>query len=211
METQSSEASPKLCSRCGGFQWLSVHDGVPVGRVVRCPSCLPPSPDFFADLHIEAGNRQAIRLAREFAEKPLGWLTIVGDVGTGKTRLLNAIQSTWSRKNRNAVTSAQLLDTWRQALDDDVFNVTFNGFCSAPVFVLDDLGAEKATDWGMERLTMFLDHRYGRALPTVIATNYDRASLSSRLGERIADRVFDQGTGLVRVVSLNMPSFRSGK
>ena len=212
METPSSEASPKPCSRCGGFQWLSVsEEGSFSSKAVPCPDCRSiSSQDYFADLVIASGNQQAIRLAREFAAAPPGWLVIVGEAGTGKTRLLNAVVSQWRGASRTAMTSAQLLDVWRQALDEEKFNATFNGYCNTPAFALDDLGAEKPTEWGQERLTMFLDHRYGRAMPTIIATNYDRAELSRRLGERIADRVFDRGTGLVKVVSLNVPSFRSG-
>lgn len=158
-----------------------------------------------------AGNSHAIDQARAFADSPSGWLVLVGGVGTGKTRLLNAVVSQWRGSMRQALTAAELLDYWRHALGMDNLGPVFHGYCTAPAFVLDDLGAERPTDWGVERLTMFLDFRYGRALPTMIATNYGRSEMAARLGERIADRVFDQGTGLVHVVTLDVPSFRTGK
>ena len=164
--------------------------------------------DFFADLKILPGNADAIAAAKDFANKPVGWLVLTGAVGTGKTRLLNAILSTWRGQSRQALTSAELLELWRAAVERGDLGPVFHGYCIASAFVLDDLGAEKSTEWALERLTMFLDHRYNRALPTAIATNYGRAGMEAVLGPRIADRVFDQGTGLVRVVTLKVESFR---
>ena len=208
----SSEASPKPCSRCRGLGWLSVPHGEFSSCMVPCALChTGKKQDWFADLHRSDGNSQAIDKAKAFANSPSGWLVLVGAVGTGKTRLLNAVLSQWRGSQRQALTAAELLDYWRHALDMENFGPVFNGYCTAPAFALDDLGAERPTEWGLERLTMFLDFRYARALPTLIATNYEREEMAKRLGERIADRVFDNGTGLVHVVTLDIPSFRTGR
>ncbi len=180
-------------------------------RAIPCPTChLAKKQDWFAGLHVEEGNSHAITCAQAFATNPSGWLVLVGDVGTGKTRLLNAILSTWRDSQRQALTSAELLDYWRMAMDTDSLGPTFNEYCTASAFVLDDLGVERPTEWGIERLNMFLQFRYGRALPTAIATNCGKAEISRRLGDRIADRLYDSGTGLVRIVTLDVPSFRTG-
>ncbi len=209
-DREAADDSP-VCSRCEGRGWLSMATA---GKEyschrVQCPVChISGNINYFADLLVEEGNTQAIELARAFAGNPSGWLVLVGDAGTGKTRLLNAILSTWRGSNRHALLSAELLDYWRMAVDNDDLGPTFQSYCMAPAFVLDDLGAEKATDWGKERLTMFLDFRYGRGLPTAISTNYSKQEMTQKLGERIADRVFDTGTGLVRIVTLDVISFR---
>ncbi len=178
-------------------------------KAVPCPVChTQAKQDYFADLRVYEGNEQGISSAKEFAANPSGWLVIGGGVGSGKTRLLNAILSTWRGQQRQALTAAELLDYWRRAMDTDTLGPVFNQYCVAPAALVDDLGSERPTAWSMERLPLYLDIRYNRRLPTVIATNLDRAGMVEHLGERLADRVFDQGTGLVRVVSLNVPSFR---
>ena len=210
-DNAAADEDPPVCSRCKGRGWLSVPKGEYSSDAVPCPVChVRNKQDFFADLHIEDGNAEAIRRAGEFAARPQGWLVLMGGVGTGKTRLLNAILSTWRGQQRQAITAAELLDYWRMAMDTEKLGPVFNGYCTASAFVLDDLGAENVTKWGMAQMTMFVDFRYGRALPTVIATNLDRAGMVDRLGERIADRCFDVKTGLVRVVTLDVPSFRRG-
>jgi len=156
------------------------------------------------------GNADAIRYAREWTANPSGWLVLTGGVGTGKTKLLNAILSTWRGEQRQALTAAELLDYWRSAMDTEALGPVFNTYCTAPAAILDDLGAERPTPWSMERLPLYLDMRYNRRLPTAIATNLDRQGMVEHLGERLADRVFDAGTGLVRVVTLDVPSFRRG-
>ncbi len=211
-DSAATDESPPVCSRCEGRGWLSAPDprSTYSRKAMPCPVCrVTGKQNFFADLHVEEGNSEAITRARDFALSPTGWLVFVGGVGTGKTRLLNAILSTWRGSLRHALASAELLDYWRMAVDTDSLGPTFNGYCTAPAFALDDLGAEKATDWGKERLTMFLDFRYSRALPTAIATNLGRGEIAQRLGERLADRVYDKGTGLVKMVTLDVPSFRS--
>ena len=167
--------------------------------------------DWFADLITLPGNREAIVAAKAFATQPSGWLVLTGGVGTGKTKLLNAILSSWRGEQRQALTSAELLDYWRLAMDTDTLGPVFNDYCMAPAFILDDLGTERPTPWALERLPLFLDFRYNRRLPTAIATNLDRAEMVEHLGERLADRVYDEGTGLVRLVTLDVPSFRTGR
>jgi len=54
---------------------------------------------------------------------------------------------------------------------------------------LDDLGAEKVTDWALETLFTLINDRYERMLPTVYTSNLDPRQLSENLGDRIASRI----------------------
>lgn len=191
---------------------MSVRVGEYSSSAVPCDVChVGTRQDFFADLVVREGNKDGIKAVKEFTHKPSGWLVVTGNVGSGKTRLLTGMMSTWRQQPVQPLKTSEVLDFWRDALQEDNLGPVFHNYCIAPVFVLDDLGAEKPTDWVVERLTLFLDFRYGRALPTVIATNIDQAELSRQLGSRISDRVFDTHTGLVRIVTLDVPSFRTGR
>lgn len=199
----------KVCQDRGFVHYDVWIDDPRFGKAYPCPACKPAKKtEFFSRLERVVGNEKAISFAEEWARHPAGWLVLNGAVGTGKTRLLSAVLSFWRGEPRMPQSAAEVLDVWRMALDEELFGSMFVGACEAEVAVLDDLGAERPTEWALERLTMYLDFRYGRGLPTLIATNHDRASMAQALGERIADRVFDQGTGLVSVVSLTNPSWR---
>jgi hypothetical protein len=67
----------------------------------------------------------------------------------------------------------------------------------ARLLLLDDLAAERATDWTAETLYRLIDARYARRLPTIITTNATGAMIRENLGDRIASRL----NGLGPVVS----------
>jgi len=172
----------------------------------------------FDAFKIVRGTEKAIVEAKLMADSPQSWLTLLGMYGTGKSHLAMAAVYTRLQAGHFAwfITSGKLLDRWRSWFDrkDEQFDFSerFERDCNAPyLVVVDDLGSERGTEWATERLTMFLDHRYGRNLPTVITTNYPKEVLAERSGGRIADRVFDRRTGMVKVVYMDCSSYRTGK
>jgi DNA replication protein DnaC len=60
-----------------------------------------------------------------------------------------------------------------------------------PVLILDDLGAEKASEWVAETLYILIDDRYGNMKPTVFTSNYSPSELAERLGDRIVSRIME--------------------
>ncbi len=76
---------------------------------------------------------------------------------------------------------------------------------SARLLLLDDLGAERASDWTAEVLYRVIDARYARRLPTVVTTNATGDLIRANLGERVASRL----NGLGAVVTLDGPDRRS--
>ena len=81
------------------------------------------------------------------------------------------------------------------------------GLCKeTPVLFLDDLGAEKPTDWVREQLYDLIDERYNARLPIHITTNLSIDRLAGVLGERIADRLREMCFQL----TIDRPSFRQG-
>ena len=157
------------------------------------------------------GTEEAVEAVRRMAEHPEGWLILQGPRGCGKTHLLTALCRLLGFNRQWPWQCALLLDYWRSRYDVGDFEVVFRAHLVTSLFPLDDLGAERPTEWAVERLTMFLDYRYARQLPTVITTNLNEEEMAQKLGSRIADRVFDTGTGLCRIVTMDVPSFRTGR
>jgi DNA replication protein DnaC len=57
--------------------------------------------------------------------------------------------------------------------------------------VLDDIGAEKATDWVAERLYAIVDVRYRMKRATIFTSNCSEKQLQDQLGGRIISRIFE--------------------
>ncbi len=57
--------------------------------------------------------------------------------------------------------------------------------------VLDDIGAEKATDWVAERLYAIVDTRYRVDRATIFTSNCPEKQLQDQLGGRIVSRIFE--------------------
>lgn len=57
------------------------------------------------------------------------------------------------------------------------------------VLVLDDLGAEKTSDWVLQTLYTIMDRRYREELRTIITSNLNIEEIEEKLDDRIASRV----------------------
>jgi len=59
----------------------------------------------------------------------------------------------------------------------------------AGIVILDDLGAEKPTEWTKERLYSILNWRYERDLPVFVTSNLSVDQVAKQVGARIASRL----------------------
>lgn len=69
--------------------------------------------------------------------------------------------------------------------------------------MLDDLGAETATPWALDKLYQVFDHRYTWRLTTVVTTNIKWTSIPECIRSRLKDSV------LGKVVMNAAPDYRS--
>lgn len=135
---------------------------------------------------------RAVRLAKEFAKDPSGWLVISGPLRTGKSHLAAAITNQCT--NRGIPTKfasamhiaeiARKLDQWSEAEDAEP---TWEALLNAPILVIDDFGMQLSNVRVSERLDQLLTKRAADPLPTVIVL----AKSPEALPERFAQRLFD--------------------
>ena len=136
--------------------------------------------------------RAAVDAAKAFVEKPDGWLVFEGSTGTGKTHLAAAIVNTIIGRGSPAkyFSALDLPDLIRdERFDVDETGTTFASLVGAPVLVIDDLGAQRATNWVDSKLDQLLTHRFNGRLPTVAVL----AKSIEDLPERIALKLDDPG------------------
>lgn len=72
------------------------------------------------------------------------------------------------------------------------------------LLILDDLGAEKPSEWTRSIIFEIIDYRYNMMLPIVVTTN----CLPEELKEKIGDRNVDRLREMCKLVTINHSSFR---
>lgn len=132
-----------------------------------------------------------------WASNPGGWLTLYGAPGVGKSHLAAATANQRLRAGNSvcfAVVS-ELLDELRSSFRESgegLYEETFRWLKEVDFLVLDDLGAQKESEWVMEKLYQLLSFRHLRRLPTMIVMNI----IPDELDPRLASRVMDSRVGM---------------
>lgn len=182
------------------------------------------------------GQRAALKACMEYTENGLEniksgkGIFLHGPVGTGKTHLaiatLKALVGKYpeefeagreysgSRPNIRAqfISVVDLLnvikdsfsgiDVKRKKADEMLFAAKYY-----ELIVMDDIGAEKPTEWVEEQLFAIVDQRYRAEKATVFTTNCSIADIEGQLGARITSRIIDMTNG----VNVDGPDYRKRK
>ncbi len=154
-----------------------------------------------------ASLAQAREAALRFALEPKGWLLLYGGVGCGKTHLAAAIANERLARGEPVlfISVPDLLDHLRTTFhpDSDVtYDQRFEEVRTAPLLILDDLGAESPTPWALEKLYQIVNHRYMARLPTVFTTNIPLENFEPRMRSRLLDET------LTTVCRITAPDYR---
>lgn len=134
-------------------------------------------------------------------------LVLLGGVGTGKTSqafaaFRNVVTAT--RREGRWTTVPDLLEDLRPGRRDDGGRL-LTDLQRTPLLLLDDLAAQRDSEWTAEILYRLLDYRYAWQLPAIITSNVPPAEIRARLGDRIASRL----NGMGRTVVLEGPDRRT--
>ena len=218
MSTQPQ--NPEICPICSGSGWEPAENGAKVRRcrcmgAVRLERLLAEARipkryehcDLDSYLPNDASQKSAKIYVQRFLDKypqiDVG-LLFLGNCGVGKTHLavallkhvivekgdaglfydfrdlLREIQASW-----NSVSQASELDVLRPVLE-------------AKVLILDELGANKPTEWVRDTIAHIINCRYNDKKLTIFTSNYldtpakpGEESLTDRIGVRLRSRLFE--------------------
>jgi DNA replication protein DnaC len=123
-------------------------------------------------------------------------LWFMGDVGTGKTTLAMLVSKEAIKRGHTvAIYSvprllAEIRDTYDTGAGDRSHADLFAHLVAVDVLHLDDLGAEKQTEWVLEQLYSLVNERYEQERSIVVTTNLiETASLEQQIGRRTVSRL----------------------
>jgi DNA replication protein DnaC len=215
-DRQEEDAEERRCplGECDGSGWLLDEDagdarpcGCREGRISRAASARLGSgiPKRFRGVSFERKpvsdlNPDLLRHVRSFianleANLEAGnGLWFFGDTGTGKTSLAMIVSKAALEQGRSvAIYSvprllAEIKETYDRDSGDSYMQL-FRRLCAVDLLHLDDLGAERTTEWVLEQLYSIVNERWQNQRSIVVTTNLGLDELRGQLGTRTVSRL----------------------
>jgi DNA replication protein DnaC len=129
-------------------------------------------------------------------------LWLEGDVGTGKTTLAMLVSKQAIEAGHSvAIYSlprllARIRRTYDGAAGELSYLEFFRRLTSVDLLHIDDLGAEKRSDWVLEQLYAIVDERYATSRSMIVTTNMQVDELEEQIGLRTVSRLAEMCTTL---------------
>lgn len=162
-----------------------------------------------------SGQKKALAFAREYAEnfdqvmRTGRSAVFVGKVGTGKTHLAVGIALSIMQQQKSPVfvTVQRLIrrvkDSWRTK--EETETEVINAFALPDLLILDEVGVQFGSEFEKQVLFDVLNERYEKLKPSILLSNIPSEQLSDYLGERVTDRLRENGGALI---GFNWDSYR---
>jgi len=196
--------------------WATITDDEGHESQGKCPGCaqdrltrstlafIPPR------FHAPVTLPNAVTEWAALGENAQG-LYLTGQVGTGKTHVAWHAAVAWCVTTGTVPRTKAEIGTYEMRcaptviftrmtdlLDDlrpgDDARQRVRDCQNCKLLILDDVGAEKASEWTQERLYSIIDHRYANCLPLIVTSNLPAAKLKDQTGERAASRLAEMCT-----------------
>src|SRR3954447_11662239 len=159
----------------------------------------PPISDMSRDLELKAAVTEVAAFLETLDEKLDAGrgLWLFGDTGTGKTTLAMLISKAALESGRTVAIYSlpKLLARIRQTYDaepgGDSYLRFFERLTAVDLLHIDDLGAEKRSDWVLEQLYALVNERYESQRSMLVTTNLDPQQLEEQIGPRTVSRLVE--------------------
>lgn len=135
---------------------------------------------------------------------------LTGNVGAGKTRYLlevilayvvrQEMRRLWldgipevkqATVQKHFLTVTDVLRKIKESFDHGGSDRILDHLINTPILFLDDLGAEKASEWVKEQLYNVINERYNWCRPVLITTNLSIQEIAQNYGDRMASRLVE--------------------
>ena len=168
-------------------------------------------PDRFLDRTLDSfearneGQQRALAFARRYVEdwgrtRASGRSAVwIGRPGTGKTHLAIGICRALSDAGATAIYSTvqravrRVRETWDRDRRTESEAQAIAAFAQVDLLVLDEVGVQAGSSNEQTILFDILNERYNSRLPTLLLSNLGKEQVADLLGERVIDRLREDG------------------
>ena len=156
------------------------------------------TPPIFIDSWLENCDQKIKDWA--IKEKEKKGLYIYGACGTGKTYSLYAIRKNClaSEVNSRIINTVELLRLFKLDFNDKHEHNFENYLEYTGILFIDDIGAEKNSEFVDETLYHLINVRYEKMLPTCFTSNLSLKELAEKNGDRLVSRI----AGMCEIIKL---------
>jgi DNA replication protein DnaC len=154
-------------------------------------------PSRFRNADIEKCPEDAKKYIFNLEPKTKG-LYLHGPVGVGKTfiaySLLRVIKENGvkGRLINSNLLLKEIREDYSNRAVDKFYQSKFDEWIDYKgILIIDDMGAEKMTDWVLDTFYSLINTRYEKELITIFTSNYNIEQMSERLGDRITSRMVE--------------------
>jgi len=219
------ELTPEVCrrmeaggrnpleARCKCKEWAARQ--MEKDEIRRSEANIPRQKDTpkrsFGNFALIKGTQQAFNAALAFARDGTpDILVLCGTTGSGKSHLLEAVgRYLLDHKERVRYEQAgMLIDKLRASFSDNTEVELTESYNRIPVLLIDELGAQRSTDYSDEKLTRMVEQRIMWGGRLVVATNLTYEDIIET-NPRLASRLWDRSEGSKsQVVALTCGDYR---
>lgn len=181
-------------------------------KLERCPDCIGEKRKGYKQINDEVGvpakyrearkgtfSADQVKIMADFSTGLIDSLFICGNQGTGKTFLATATLQAFARAQENKTalwtTAGMMLAAIRatyhaQAKEQEL--AVMHKFSECGCLLIDDMGAEKVSDWSIPMMYEIIASRTNWNRPTIITSNLTVAQIAEwnpRIASRLAGGV----------------------
>jgi DNA replication protein DnaC len=153
----------------------------------------------FNNFQIRSGSEIAYKASKNYCDgfnpKNPTALILWGEPGNGKSLLAACVNNELQKNGHTTifVSMPDLLTKIKQTFNNDRENEEqiLKALDICDLLIIDDLGAEKTSDWVEETIFKIIDNRYRKKKPILITSNVSPYELSKKIGSRSTDRILE--------------------
>lgn len=166
----------------------------------------------FEQYNVIPENRKVLKLARKYVdgfsemEKQSQGLLLYGTVGTGKSFTAACIANALLKQQVSVVMTSfvKVLQDIRSVENESQYMTVLN---SPRLLIIDDLGAERNTDYALEKVYNIIDSRIRADKPMILTTNLTLEEMMDA-GDIRYQRIYDRIFEVCYPIEMSWKSFR---
>jgi DNA replication protein DnaC len=154
----------------------------------------------FSNFMIRQGAESCFKIAQKYVNEFEEWegesLMFWGEPGNGKSHLATAVANELTSRGKRVVfiSMPDLLEKIKATFNKNSVESEadiMRGLQMCDLLVIDDIGAEKVSDWVQEVIFRIVDGRYKKVKPIMATSNLEPKELAERIGKRAYDRLIE--------------------